>query len=148
MKAFLVLALALAALAGPAEAGSQTKIKGKGIDDSGNGFRFLFTNESGGAGEVAFVTSSFGTITGAVDCIDTDGVLVMMSGVIDVPTGGLTHFLLVAEDGKATRSADRITTWLRSGSFDCLLDGADAGLADSREPIRRGKVVVKVPVHP
>lgn len=147
-KALLVLALALVALAGPALADPKTKIKGKGLDEDRNGFVFAYSDADGGAGQVAFVTNSFGTITGAIDCIDTDGALVMMAGAIDVPTGGLTHFLVVAEDGKATRSADQITSWLRSGPFDCLLAGDDADLADSREPIRRGKVVVKVPLHP
>ena len=108
-------------------------------------FRFVITNESGGAGQVEVETSSFGTITGVVDCFDTDGRLALMSGVIDVPTSGLTHFLLVAEDGKQTRMPDRYVAWLRNSSFDCALDGDDADLADDRQPIERGNIVVKVP---
>jgi hypothetical protein len=143
-NAFLVAALAAAVVAGPAGAGGKLKIRGKGVE-GGNAFRFVFTDESGGAGQIEVETTSFGTITGAIDCLDTDSGLALMSGTIDVPTGGLTHFLLVVEDGKATRTPDQLITWLRAGSFDCALDGDDADLADSRQPIDRGKIVVKVP---
>jgi hypothetical protein len=145
-KTLFALALAFVTLAGPVHAGSKTRIKGKGIFGNGQRFRFVFTNESGGAGPVEFDAGLLGTVTGVIDCLDFDGTLAMMSGQIDTPTGGYTHYLLVAEDGKATRSPDRIAIGLRDSSFDCALDGDDADLADDRQPIERGNIVVRTPL--
>jgi hypothetical protein len=91
------LATLLVALlgAGPAGAGSLLEVQGKGIEVDGNTFRFVFGEPSKKAGRVEFETTSFGT----TDCFSIDGALMLMSGLIDEPTGGVTHFLVIAEDG-------------------------------------------------
>jgi hypothetical protein len=141
----LLAAIALMALAGSADAAGALVAKGKGRD--GNGLDFSLRLKNGG-GSVAFETNSFGNHTGPIDCFAILGPLVMLAGPLDEPGGGLTHYMIVAEDHRRLGGRDELTTWLRNGTFDCETEVADPepdSLVAGREPIERGKVVVKNP---
>lgn len=140
----LAIVFALVTFAVPADGAQKTKLKGKGSID-GRRFSFHFTNQSGGAGPVIFETT-FGTVTGVIDCLDTDVSLAVIGGNLDVPVSGFTHFLLVVEDGKPNRMPDQLVFVMDTSSFNCDINGQDAAdWVDEREPIERGGIVVKIP---
>jgi hypothetical protein len=138
----LLLGLASAAAAGPPVAAA----KGKGTHGNGLAFKLKYKK---GMGSVVFETNSFGSPSGSVDCYATFGRLAVLSGAIDAPVAGLTHFMLVVEDRKNLGGPDELATWLRNGAFDCEAEIADTdpdSLVNSRQPIERGKIVV-VPIN-
>jgi hypothetical protein len=138
----LFLLLVLVALAAPANAGDKLRIKGKGINDFGLRFAFVVKGEHG-PNRVEFETPSFGTITGEIDCYDGVEGIVIMSGVIDVPVSGLTHFRVIAFDGKPSDAPDREGSSLSSSPLACGIDEVD--LNNAPAVIRRGNIVVRLP---
>ena len=138
------LAMPLIALASAALAAAPVPAaKGKGRDGHGNTFSFKFKK---GKGKVAYDTVSFGSPSGAVDCYASAGRLAVLSGAMDVPVSGLTHFMVVAEDRKFFSEPDKYTVWMRNAPFDCeaeLADTAPDALINSRDPIERGNITVQ-----
>ena len=140
-------ALAVAAIAAPTALGDQTtpRANGEGVDAYGLEFDFHAHNALNPHGHAFFETNSFGDGEGEVDCLAVQGRrLAALSGELGTPlAGGLTHFMVIANDRRARRG-DRVTTWLRNGPFDCATDGF-GDLSDSLRKIRRGAVKVVPP---
>src|SRR5262245_993104 len=135
----VVVGFASAALAGAPVAAA----KGKGRDAHGNAFSFKYKK---GKGKIAFDTISFGSPTGPVDCYASAGRLAVLSGPMDVPVSGLTHFLVVAEDRKYFGEPDEYTVWMSDDPFDCEAELADTepdALINARDPIERGNITVQ-----
>lgn len=147
-RALAVLAaLAVAAIAAPTALGDQTtpRANGEGVDAYGLEFDFHAHNALNPHGHAFFETNSFGDGEGDVDCLAVQGRRhAALSGEFDTPlAGGLTHFMVIANDRRARRG-DRVTTWLRNGPFDCATDGF-GDLSEGLRRIRRGEVKVVPP---
>jgi hypothetical protein len=141
-KALIVVVLVLVALGAPANAGPKLRIKGKGLDSTGS--RFAFTVKSQNEGRPPRVALDFVafSITGELECLDSIGGYVIVSGVIDVPIGALQYFRLYAFDGKPGGGPDRVAAELSSAPLACDIDEEEE---DGPPVIQRGNVVVKVP---
>lgn len=139
-----VAALAIAAVAAPGALGEQTtpRANGEGVDHYGLKFDFHAHNALNPHGHAFIETNSFGDGEGDVDCLEVRGRRhAALAGEFDTPlAGGLTHFMVIANDRRARRG-DRLSTWLRNGPFDCPTDGFGP-LSDSLAKIRRGEVKV------
>jgi hypothetical protein len=141
-KAIGLVCVVLLASAGVAVAASAPLAKGKGR--AGN-VKFSFKYKSG-AGRMELETISFGVLSGSVGCYASLGRLAVLSGVLDVPSSGLTHFLLAVEDHKNLGGPDEFTSWLSTSAYDCvaeLVDPDPDSLVSARDPIERGGIVVK-----
>jgi hypothetical protein len=118
--------------------------KGEGKDANGLAFSFQARGTPTSAtGRVSFSTFSFGNPTGAVDCHIRNHRRAALSGVLDQPVSGLTHFLIIVKDNGPTehRPKDEITTWLRNGPFDCAAELG--GSLATTERIRKGEITVQ-----
>jgi hypothetical protein len=115
------------------------KAVGEGKDAFRLAFEFKAKDPAAPHGRAFFETNSFGDQAGDVDCLATKGRRAALSGELDAPASGLTHFMIIAQDRHKRR--DRVVTWLRNGPFDCAAEISD-DLADSLKKIKRGSIRV------
>jgi len=134
------LTLALGVASGSANLPAP-KVTGSGKDGYGLEFSFRAATPAAPVGHAQFETYSFGEPEGDVDCLAIQGRKAGLSGEMETPTSGLTHFMIIVNDRRKRdgRIRDRVVTWMRSGPFDCETE-AFGSLSDSLKRLRKGDV--------
>jgi hypothetical protein len=133
------------ALPGAATAGPVTpKAFGKGVDTFRLAFAFKAKDPGSAHGHAFFETNSFGDQEGDVDCLEMRRHKAALSGLLDTPTSGLTHFMLIVKDRnfRHPHRRDLFVSWLRTGSFDCHTEGFGDTFDESMKKIRKGNIFV------
>ncbi len=139
--------MALVGLSGIASSASAAptvaKVKGSGVDDNELAFEFRAKDPANPSGEAFFETNSFGDPTGQVNCLNVKRRKAAISGTIDNPTSGLTHFMMIMKDNhrKAGDPPDLVTTWMRNGPFDCQAE-AFGDLDNNMQDVIEGRLRV------
>ena len=141
---WMLSAALLAAVAASAAPQPSLVVKAKGR--FGDDARKFAAKYKSGEGVVSFEYPVLGAIGGPVSCQANAGRLVVLGGTLDVPVPGFPYFVAILEDHANLGGPDEFALGLAATPWDCDFTINDHGMgnvADTREPIVRGKIAIK-----